>query len=596
MLTRWTAESEKEQLLALQAAQVLDAQAGGYFDRLTRLASRVFGVPIAIITVVDEHRQWFKSAVGIDMPGTPRTDAFCDHTIRQAGVMVIADATQDRRFSDNPLVTGAPHIRFYAGAPLVLASGHALGSLCIIDTVPRDFGPQERQQLLELADLVQAQIRQLLSAGKIDEVTGLFNRTQLSVDLRNLCTLDPGGRRNLVLMEVLGHSSMLEMAHALGLMHVEQLLRDIAAAVVGMTGRRATVYHVELARFAWVIKAGREKDEQALILQLLEHLRRPIDSTGLRFELQPRVGIVTFDLTAPEVEDVVRKAMVSARQAHHSEHFFHRYEAREDNLQQRSYRLLRDFGAGLDAGQLRLVYQPKFNNRRFRCESVEALVRWQHPELGEVPPAEFIALVESTPMIHALTRFVLQSALSQMAVWRSQAVDLQVAVNVSPRDLEDPDFADYVRQMCDAHQVPVHALVIECTESDVLTGAGTVQALQALRAHGVQVALDDFGAAYSNLASLKSLPAEILKIDRSMVWDIDANHRALSVLRAILLMAGELGYRLVAEGVDKAEVFDLLVAMGFDEIQGYYFSRPLEAHAIADFVRATNLHSRADPA
>lgn len=591
MLTRWTTESEKERLLALQAAQVLDAHASGYFDRLTRLASRIFEVPIAIITVVDEHRQWFKSPVGVQMQGTPRTDAFCDHTIRQEGVMAIPDALLDARFWDNPLVTGAPGIRFYAGAPLVLKSGHALGSLCIIDTVPRDFGEAQRRQLLELAELVRAQLQQLLLVGKTDEVTGLPNRSQLNVDLHHLCVLEPGARRSLVLVEVLNHASLIEMANALGLGPVEQLLRDIAAIVVEMTGSRATVYHVGLARFAWVISAGRDEDEQALIHQLLGHLRRPVDSTGVRFELQPRAGIAGFHLSAPEVDDAVRKAMVSAQQAQHSEHFFHRYQEREDSLQQRAYRLLRDFGQAMEGGDLRLVYQPKFDNRSFSCHSVEALVRWRHAALGEVPPAEFIPLVESTPLIHGLTRFVLTSALAQIAEWRARGMDIEVAINVSPRDLEDPGFPEFIRRMCEARQVPVHHLVIECTESDVLTGAGTVQALQAIRALGVKVALDDFGAAYSNLASLKNLPAEILKIDRSMVCDIDVNQRALSVLRAIMMMAGELGYRLVAEGVDKAEIFDLLVAMGFDEIQGYYFSRPLEADAVEGFVRDRNRHT-----
>lgn len=593
MLTRWTSESEKERLLALQAAQVLDAQASGVFDHLTRLASQIFGVPIAIITVVDEHRQWFKSAVGVQMQGTPRTDAFCDHTIRTEGVMAIPDALLDARFQDNPLVTGEPHIRFYAGAPLVLTSGHALGSLCIIDTVPRDFSDTQRRQLLELAEVVRAQIHQLLLIGKTDEVTGLPNRSQLNVDLDHLCVLEPGARRSLVLMEVLNHASLLEMANALGLAPVEQLLRDIAAIVVEMTGARATVYHVGLARFAWVIQAAGEADEQALIHQLLGHLRRPVASTGVRFELQPRAGIAGFHLVAAEVEDVVRKAMVSAQQAHHSEHFFHRYQEQEDSVQRRAYRLLRDFGPALENGHLRLVYQPKFDNRSFSCQSVEALVRWRHAELGEVPPGEFIALVESTPMIHGLTRFVLTSALQQIAQWRAQGMDIQVAINVSPRDLEDPGFPDFIRRMCEAHQVPVRHLVIECTESDVLTGVGTVQALQAIRALGVKVALDDFGAAYSNLASLKNLPAEILKNDRSMVCDIDVNQRALSVLRAIMIMAGDLGYHLVAEGVDKAEVFDLLVAMGFDEIQGYYFSRPLEAWAVHSFVRDRNRHTDA---
>ncbi len=137
MLTRWTTESEKEQLLGLQTAEILDMTARREFQRITQLTSQMFMVPIAIITVLDEHRQWFKAPVGVDMDGSLRTDAFCDHTIRNEGIMVIPDTHLDRRFSGNALVTGQPNIRFYAGVPLIMKSGHAIGSLCIIDTRPR---------------------------------------------------------------------------------------------------------------------------------------------------------------------------------------------------------------------------------------------------------------------------------------------------------------------------------------------------------------------------------------------------------------------------------------------------------------------------
>jgi EAL domain-containing protein (putative c-di-GMP-specific phosphodiesterase class I) len=222
---------------------------------------------------------------------------------------------------------------------------------------------------------------------------------------------------------------------------------------------------------------------------------------------------------------------------------------------------------------------------------LEALIRWKHPQMGEIPPSEFIPLVEATPLIHSLTRFVIKTALAQVAAWKAEKLDLQVSINISPRNLDEVDFPDYLNAMCNQHGVPLKNIVIECTESDVLTGHGTVQALQQIRKLGIKVALDDFGAAYSNLASLKNLPAEILKIDRSMVCDIDTNDRALSVLKSIMTMASDLGYRLVAEGVDSAEVFDLLVSLGFDEIQGYYFSRPIEASEIRKFVEERNRYA-----
>lgn len=278
MLTRWTTESEKEQLLGLQTAEILDMTARREFQRITQLTSQMFMVPIAIITVLDEHRQWFKAPVGVDMDGSLRTDAFCDHTIRNEGIMVIPDTHLDRRFSGNALVTGQPNIRFYAGVPLIMKSGHAIGSLCIIDTRPRTFSEEQGRQLAAMAAIVQAQIQYHHSIGKVDEVTGLHNRSQLQSDLNSLCIVAPQEARSLVLMEAINHCSLLEMSNALGLNYVEQLLRDIAKAVTDMTGPHATVYHVGLARFAWIISAGRQEDEEALVRQLLKHLQKPITS------------------------------------------------------------------------------------------------------------------------------------------------------------------------------------------------------------------------------------------------------------------------------------------------------------------------------
>lgn len=150
---------------ALHSTGLLDTRASESFDRVTRLAAALFDVPIALVSLVDDDRQWFKSCVGLDVSQTPREYAFCDHTIRTAQVMVVEDAVQDPRFAGNPLVMGEPRIRFYAGAPLVLSSGQTLGSLCIIDRSPRSFTPSQREQLKDLAAIVMAQIDLHRTAG-----------------------------------------------------------------------------------------------------------------------------------------------------------------------------------------------------------------------------------------------------------------------------------------------------------------------------------------------------------------------------------------------------------------------------------------------
>ncbi len=149
------ATDEEARLRALQETGLLDSAPDSRFDRFTRLASAVTGAPITLISLIDANRQWFKSCIGLGAKETPREYAFCDHAIRQTGLFVIPDATADARFADNPLVTGEPHIRFYAGAPLILSNGFAIGTLCVIDTVPRhDLSDAQRESLIDLAHLV----------------------------------------------------------------------------------------------------------------------------------------------------------------------------------------------------------------------------------------------------------------------------------------------------------------------------------------------------------------------------------------------------------------------------------------------------------
>ena len=193
---------ERQRLELLACTRLLDSEANASFDRITRLAADLFDVPIALVSLVDERRQWFKSRIGLDVRETDRSSSFCSHAIDKTGVTVIEDTRLDARFAQNPMVLGAPNIRFHAGAPLRLASGHALGTLCVIDSRPRSFSAADRCRLADLAALVMAQVDLLQMAGRIDSVTRLPNRAQLAEDLESLCGDFPGERRVLLLMDV----------------------------------------------------------------------------------------------------------------------------------------------------------------------------------------------------------------------------------------------------------------------------------------------------------------------------------------------------------------------------------------------------------
>lgn len=575
---------EQQRLDLLGRTGLLDTEASQSFDRITRLAARLFGVPIALVSFVDEDRQWFKSRFGLDVSQTGRDVSFCSHAIGQAEVMVVEDTMLDPRFQSNPLVVGEPRIRFYAGAPLRLDSGHALGSLCIIDHVPRTMSAEDRARLADLAALVMSQIDLHQRSGLVDSVTRLPNRAQMSDDLDGLCATRPGESRGLMLIDVMAHAQLQSAVRALGIKPLEVALREIVRMLRARLGPHVPLYHVGETRFSFLLPGDDRAAREDWAVRLLEDMRKPFSHGGITVELDVHAGLTEFRLLRGETEDALRQATSAMHQAASSGLTWRWHDAGFDRANRRAYWLLRDVPTGLRSGQFRLVYQPKFNLRLGRFSGAEALARWSHPQLGEVPPASFVPLVESTALIHEFTRWVLDTALSQLRAWQAQGLDLTVAVNVSSRNLDDPTFVDHVRQACETHQVsPLH-LHIECTEHSMVTSEATHDALIALRDMGAQVSLDDFGMGFSNLSCLRSLPVQLLKIDQSLVRPIDTEPRALQLVRSLIDLGHSLGYRMLGEGVETQAVYDLLVDAGCDAIQGYFLSHPLAAQDVPAFL------------
>lgn len=215
------------------------------------------------------------------------------------------------------------------------------------------------------------------------------------------------------------------------------------------------------------------------------------------------------------------------------------------------------------------------------------MARWRHPQFGDVPPSEFVELLEKTAIIHEFTEWVLHKALEQQSIWNSQGIELTVAVNVSSRNLEHPFFLKALRNACALHRIHPSGLRIECTENAVMTGTLTAATLEAVRAMDVGISLDDFGVGYSNLSCLHSLPVQILKLDQSLIKPIATDERAFKLIISLINMSHSLGYKVLAEGVETAEVLGMLKQHGCDAAQGYYISRPLEAEDIPAFLKQT---------
>jgi EAL domain-containing protein (putative c-di-GMP-specific phosphodiesterase class I) len=254
------------------------------------------------------------------------------------------------------------------------------------------------------------------------------------------------------------------------------------------------------------------------------------------------------------------------------------YEPAADPYSASKLSMVAELRRALTEGQLEVHYQPKASLSDGEVAGVEALVRWNHPERGLIPPNDFIPLAEHTGLINRLTVYVLDAALRQCAEWHGIGLELAVAVNLSARNIADPELPDMVAGLLQDHGVAPSRLVLELTESTLM--ADPVQAkdvLARLHAMGVGLAIDDFGTGYSSLTYLSELPVTELKIDRSFVMSMATSDGDAFIVRATIDLGRNLGLRVVAEGVETESVWNRLAELGCDVGQGYYLSRPVPA-------------------
>ncbi|MGQ0778761.1 MAG: putative bifunctional diguanylate cyclase/phosphodiesterase [Pseudonocardiales bacterium] len=259
----------------------------------------------------------------------------------------------------------------------------------------------------------------------------------------------------------------------------------------------------------------------------------------------------------------------------------------------RRFQLVTQFREALDTGQVDVHFQPQLALLTRQVIGVEALVRWQHPEFGMLDPEEFVAIVEATGLIDALTGFVLDRSLRQCRTWLDRGLSLTVSVNLSVRNLADTEFPDRVAEALTRHDVPSALLGFELTESAVMSDPErALPVLRKLHGMGIRIAVDDFGTGYSSLAYLRRLPVDEVKIDKSFVLGLASDLGDLAVVRAIVDLGHSLGLTVVAEGVEEDGTRDQLVEMGCDIAQGYLISRPLGAERFDAWLQARTIRAR----
>jgi len=576
------AQQEEARLRALRDLGLLDTPPSEAFDRVTRMASQLFHVPISAVSLTDQDRQWFKSRVGVEAQQIPRDKAPCARVASYRDVVVVPDLLEDAHYSDSPLANAG--VRFYAGAPLVTREGFGLGSMCVLGPEPRAVTSEELTVLRDLAAIVMAQIELQHAFGRMDPVSDLPNRNQLIDDLEDLARDHANEERAAVLISLADAEELAGASRAVGPSYVDDLVRFGKAALCSAFGTTASLYQVGSTDLLLLTHDDPLLREKIADAQLL--LSASVETSSIPVSTHPVFGIVPFRLGQMASVELLRIAHGAALDAREAGLTVGTHSRAMDERHQRRFALLSGMRDALIApGQLRLVYQPRIDIATGRCVSAEALLRWSHPRLGNVPPDEFIPLVERTALIGPLTDWVIEAALSQITAWRDRNIDLPVSVNVSVTNLEEEDFADRLRSALAQHGLPPKVIEIEFTESALIRYRGRVlRQLSHIQALGVTCTIDDFGSGYSSFSYLQDLPAEVIKIDRSFVPPRDWMPRDRTVLKAMVTMAHELNYRVVAEGVETQEALDRVSEAGCEEAQGYFIARPLEVPALEEWL------------
>jgi EAL domain-containing protein (putative c-di-GMP-specific phosphodiesterase class I) len=265
------------------------------------------------------------------------------------------------------------------------------------------------------------------------------------------------------------------------------------------------------------------------------------------------------------------------------------YDAAQDQHSPARLQLVGELRRAIESDALLLHHQPTASLRTGRIVGCEALVRWSHPQRGLVPPDEFITLAENTGLIRPLSRWVLNAGMQQCRAWHDQGLELPVSINLSTRDLHDPQLPDVVSGLLAHWRLGPRCLKLEITESAVMADAErAIDVLGRLRSMGIGISVDDFGTGYSSLSYLKRLPVDELKIDRSFVRQLASDDNDLAIVRATIALAHDLGLTVVAEGVEDQATWDTLTDLGCDVVQGYFLSRPLPADDLATWLRNTD--------
>ena len=452
------------------------------------------------------------------------------------------------------------------------------------------WSPEGKAQRMSgsITDITQRKTQEetLLHQALHDTLTGLPNRTLLLDRVGQAIRQAARARRGMALI-VLGVDRFKEINDAFGYGVGDQILKEIAERLNRTLRGSDSVARVSGDEFAVLLPdvAG-ELYANHVAKKISVALSRPLDLEQNALHVAATLGIAVYPQHGDSADELIRHADIAMNAAKRAGSACGLYDPTQDRGNVRRLSLANDLHDALEKDALSVHFQPKVDLRSNASTGVEALLRWEHPRQGRIPPDEIIPIAEQTGLIKPLTLWVLDASLQQMVEWRRQGIELKVAVNLSMWSLQDPKFTDEVAESLERWKVPASQLELEITESAMMSDpTRSMDILTQLSQMGVGLSVDDYGTGFSSLAYLKRLPVDTIKIDKSFVMNMDLDDSNAVIVRSTIELAHNLGLVVVAEGVESKIIADRLAELGCDTAQGYYYCRPADGESCTRWLR-----------
>jgi diguanylate cyclase (GGDEF)-like protein len=481
----------------------------------------------------------------------------------------------------------ASGVELYMAMPMI-AGGELVGAISFGDK-PGPFAREQVTVAREVATqlaiaLVQARLykrvkyhaAELEHIAYYDRLTALPNRNNLYNRLREAIRDDAGRGRPLSLL-------LMDLAHfkevnvTLGYSSGDLVLKEVGRRLRSVLFEPDVVASLGGDVFAVLLPhLARIEDVELVVRKIEEALHAPVMIAGLPIAIEAAIGVALYPDHGKDPESLLQRADVAMYAAKRTGSSYIIYGPEHDQHSAAQLALMAELREAIERDHLVLHYQPTVELKNGKVSGAEALVRWMHPQRGLIPPDQFIGLAERTGMIHPLTQWVLQTAICQCAACNQAGFAMTLSVNLSARNLFDPNLPDRITRLLQQHKVTADCLAVEITESAIMVDPSrAAEILSRIHGLGIQISIDDFGAGYSSLSYLRKLPVDRLKVDKSFVINVTQSEDDAAIVRSTIELAHSLGLEVVAEGVESKQAYDRLVAWGCDTAQGYYISKPL---------------------